>query len=562
MKNRVILKIITVMIFFLIAYAICELTPYYIPKIKYAEDEIRVVMNDAEITKQLPDEAIVIGGRVLMSLDTIHKYIDKYAHFDERYNTLIFSNNVSLVKMPIDNCDILINGKTVTVEVPAQVIHDDIYVPIQDIVQIYGKSIVYNKKVIITDDDAKYYSIMADNKIHIKGYKKEFCITTDIVEKGEVLEVFDEFEQKSDDDYLWVRSSDGSLGYVKKSNIKVKEVLSKPTLVLDENNDNQMISLVWEYAENYTPNRSAEQKIDGLDIVAPTWLYVKNVNGDIKSTINESYISWARGVGYEIWPTIKNDLIEKNGSDTRLDSTSKLLNDMHNRQNFIDNLVEIVSQYNFSGINMDFENMYETDKEEYAELIRELAVTLRNRGIITSVCVNVPDGSPTWSLCFDSKAISDAADYIMVMTYDQYTLDDSGREIPGPVAGLDWVELNLKKMIERDGIESEKLFLGVPFYSRFWRERNGTIKNKSSIYMEGAKKYMNNNSQNVEWLEDEGQYYVEYKDGNDTIKIWVEDENSLREKLKLVDKYNLAGVAAWRRGQETSEVWEVIEEAR
>ena len=47
------------------------------------------------------------------------------------------------------------------------------------------------------------------------------------------------------------------------------------------------------------------------------------------------------------------------------------------------------------------------------------------------------------------------------------------------------------------------------------------------------------------------------KDGC-TYQIWIEDSQSIAAKVQLVQKYNLAGVAAWKLGFENSGIWQVI----
>ena len=142
------------------------------------------------------------------------------------------------------------------------------------------------------------------------------------------------------------------------------------------------------------------------------------------------------------------------------------------------------------------------------------------------------------------------------MAYDQYGQSST---IAGPVAGLNWVENNLNKMIERDGIDSAKLVLGIPFYSRQWNIKDGKVIKTTAISMENANKQLGNNA---EWNEELSQYVVTSETNSNGVKTitYVEDEKSLEKKLELVEKYNLAGVAAWRRGFETEGVWNVIEE--
>ena len=545
---RALLKLIIVIIFFAIAYGVCALTPYYIETTHYEKDEIRVVIDDNEYTKSLPDVAAFTSEKVMLSFDTIKKYFYEYIFWDEKYETVIVAKDKTVMKMPVDENKILVNGKEKDISVPVQYINQKLYIPIEELEEIFDLKVDVNEKIIVTTKDADYFSVKVDNKIHTKKYKKDFCMTTDVVKKGETIEIFDDYENKGDDDYLWVRTENGSFGYVKKKNIMSKDYLHIKNDEVEE--VPAKISLIWEYAANYSPDRSGQSKRDGIRIVSPTWIYVNDEKGNLKNTINSSYLSWAQSVGYESWPTIKNDAIG-------ISKTSILLNDMNYRQSFIDNVMTLIKKYKFKGINLDFENMYMKDRDMYAELVRELSCTLRANGIISSVDVNVPDGSENWSLCYDSKAISDIADYTIVMAYDQH---GSSSKKAGSVASLDWVELNLQKMIERDGIDSNRLVLGVPFYSRFWRVRNDVVVSTSTMTMKTTKDYMDKHSDSVEWVEESGQYVVRYKDKNDDIEIWVENEKSLKEKLKLISKYKLAGFAAWRWGFENEETWSLIGE--
>lgn len=580
---RFIFKIGITFLFIWAAYAITVNAPYYVEKVHYAPNEIRFIIDDEEKTKSLPDEIIIEKNNVLLSIDTIKKFFDEYIYFDEKYDTLIVAKGEYVYKMPVDSNTITINGEEKQIDVPVKIekiketitLEDEnqtdlsgdktienkkstevvevekVYVPIKELSSLYNINVEYNEKVVVTTNEAKYYTVVAGKKIHTKLYQRELSLTTERVREGEKLDIFDtEYENKNDEDYIFVRTENGSLGYVKKVNIAEKEIVNTPTEITEVvEKPKKKINLTWEYAENYTPNRSNEEKIAGLDIICPTWLYLNDTNGDLTDKTSEDYISWAKSRGYEIWPTIKND--SKN-----LNETSEFVTDMHNRQNFIDNVVNLCNKYNFKGINLDFENMYMKDRNEYSELVRELAVALRRKDVILSVDVNVPDGSETWSRCFDSKAISDAADYIIVMTYDQY---GTSSKIAGPVASLEWVESNIIKMTERDKIETNKLVLGVPFYSRrFTLNSEGTVQGVASLYMNSANEYLSKYKSNATWSDEDGQYIIKYTSKNNEIIIYVENEDSLEKKVELVNKYDLAGVASWRRGQETSSSWKVI----
>lgn len=556
MKKFFVLKLFIVCVFLFVSYMICGFTKYYIAPIYYGDEEIRVIIDDAEVTRNMPNVAVFVDGKAMLSFDTIKKYFDEYIYFDEKYNTVIITGDTDIIKMKLDDNSLNLNGISKNIKVPVKKINDVIYVPVEELQKMYNIAVVHNEKLIITTDNIEYKEIKMNQKEKVKLYKKQISLTTGKVKAGEVLTVFSGEESE---EYAKVRTTNGDLGYVKRKNLDGTIVLDKKIIEDNKNIITKKINLTWEYAENYTPNRLDQEKIEGLNIISPTWIYMKNTSGDIKfNTLSSEYIMWAKKKGYTLWPTLKNDSMG-------IEKTSTLVTDMYARENIIANVVELALKYGFDGINIDFENMKMKDKDEFSQFIREFSATLRRNNLIASVDVNVPDGSETWSLCYDHKAISDACDYMMLMAYDQY-----GRTKAGPVASLTWVENNINKVIEREKVDRQKLVLCVPFYSKYRKDKitmsgdEEILKgiSTSTLYMKSVKNYLANPKfkGSITWDDELGQYYVEYRNQNVLERIWAEDENALKEKVKLVNKYNLAGVASWRWGFETPESWQVINE--
>lgn len=556
MKKFFVLKLFIVCVFLFVSYMICGFTKYYIAPIYYGDEEIRVIIDDAEVTRNMPNVAVFVDGKAMLSFDTIKKYFDEYIYFDEKYNTVIITGDTDIIKMKLDDNSLNLNGISKNIKVPVKKINDVIYVPVEELQKMYNIAVVHNEKLIITTDNIEYKEIKMNQKEKVKLYKKQISLTTGKVKAGEVLTVFSGEESE---EYAKVRTTNGDLGYVKRKNLDGTIVLDKKIIEDNKNIITKKINLTWEYAENYTPNRLDQEKIEGLNIISPTWIYMKNTSGDIKfNTLSSEYIMWAKKKGYTLWPTLKNDSMG-------IEKTSTLVTDMYARENIIANVVKLALKYGFDGINIDFENMKMKDKDEFSQFIREFSATLRRNNLVASVDVNVPDGSETWSLCYDHKAISDACDYMMLMAYDQY-----GRTKAGPVASLTWVENNINKVIEREKVDRQKLVLCVPFYSKYRKDKitmsgdEEILKgiSTSTLYMKSVKNYLANPKfkGSITWDDELGQYYVEYRNQNILERIWAEDENALKEKVKLVNKYNLAGVASWRWGFETPESWQVINE--
>ena len=310
------------------------------------------------------------------------------------------------------------------------------------------------------------------------------------------------------------------------------------------------VSLVWDYYSEYVdaPDRTG-QTINGINVVSPSFFsLVKLGKGEIYDNAKSAgtkYVTWAKSQGYKVWPMFSNDGM--------IETTHEILNDYKLREKTIENIISIANKYQVDGINIDFENMYEEDKDLFTRFIIELYPRLHEYGMSLSVDVTAPDGSPTWSLCFDRYNLSKNCDYLIFMAYDQNGLSDTKA---GTTAGYDWVKVSLEKFL-RD-IQSDKIILGIPFYTRTWQLGN----EKDTAYtvsMKNVYSVLPSNAQ-VTWKEDERQNYVEYTKNGHNYKMWIEDEKSITEKLNLALEKNVAGVAFWMKGYETENVWEIIKE--
>ena len=163
-----------------------------------------------------------------------------------------------------------------------------------------------------------------------------------------------------------------------------------------------------------------------------------------------------------------------------------------------------------------------------------------------------------YTLFIKDAVIGDVADYIIFMAYDEYG-ESSTKS--GTTAGYDWVELGIKKFLETEEVEPEKLVLAVPLYTRLWTEDStGKVIKKSVVSMKDIDKTIPSDVER-KWDDKLKQYYVEYNDGNNLKKMWIEDIKSLKEKVSLITNYKLGGVASWEKGMETDEVWELFKEA-
>ena len=249
-------------------------------------------------------------------------------------------------------------------------------------------------------------------------------------------------------------------------------------------------------------------------------------------------------------------MVSNSYESNMLEPTSKIMNSYEKRQELIEEIVNACVEYKLDGVNIDFENMKEDDKDLFSRFIIELTPRMKEIGLVTTVDVTAPDGGDTWSMCFDRHVIGNVADYIVFMAYDEYS---SSASKAGTTAGYNWVEINLKKFINTEEIDSNKIILAIPFYTVLWTEDSNGNASGKVVNMKDVEKVLPSNV-NKQWKEDLRQNYVEYEEKGNTKKMWIEDIDSIKEKLSLVSQYNLGGVSGWAKDREDPKVWELIVE--
>ena len=169
------------------------------------------------------------------------------------------------------------------------------------------------------------------------------------------------------------------------------------------------------------------------------------------------------------------------------------------------------------------------------------------------VDVTAPDGSENWSMCYDRHTIGRVADYIVYMAYDQ-----NGDSKEGTTAECDWTEVNIKKFVgTQEEIDSKKVILAVPFYTRVWYTNENGQKRSVAVDMKRLDQIIPSGSKKT-WNDSLKQYVTEYTKNGRKYKVWIEDEKSLDAKLSLISEYNLAGAAYWKKDSEPNSIWNMI----
>ncbi len=553
-KRLYIYKLIVVLVFALAVWFVLKTATNYI------KDDIvgktNLVINNSNTTKNLKNDVIVENGVVYVSTKDIANFFDDHIFYDNKYDQIITTSETKVATLKLNENKAKVNGSTVDLVASAKKIGEQFYLPFSEISEsVYNVETTYIKDtntVVLVSLDRELTYANSSKKNSVKSNPTMFSKTVDKIEKGDNVTVI---PSKNGDENGWtkVTTENGKIGYVKTTTLantkKIRDNLEMGKQIQGN------VSLVWEYFSKYAKAPQRTEKIDGVNVVAPTFFSLADSEkGAIVANVGQAgqnYINWAHSNGYRVWPWVANEATNKEDKDL----TSEILNDYKLREKLINSIVSAVEMYNLDGINLDFENMYESDKDAYSRLVIELAPRLKELGKVLSVDVTAPDGSPDWSLCFNRNVIGDVADYVIFMAYDQH--NQSSTEA-GTVAGCDWVEANINKFLGQEGVKPEKIILAMPFYTRVWNVTDGGL-SSSAVDMKSQSTLIPGDAK-ITWDDSLKQNLAEYEKNGRTYKVWMEDAKSLKCKLDLVKKYSLAGGAFWRKDQEISDVWKVINE--
>ena len=546
-KKKIITRTLIIILAIIVLATIALIANDYI--ILDSNKTTNLIINNRNVTSNLKNEIMIKDNMIYLSKQDIANFFDKYIYEEEETNQIITTYDKKIAEIGFEKNTININGSDKTIRAHAEKENEIIYLPISEMTEVYGIEIEYlpDTKVVTMDStDREQKKAILSSDVAVKSSTNFIAKTVDRVKKGDDVIVI-----SSENGNSRIRTKNGKIGYVK-SNKLTNEVTVREDME-EEKQVTGKINLTWDYFSQYAsaPDRSG-QTIEGVNVVSPSFFYIDE-DGDLRENVGEegeNYIEWAHNNGYKVWPMISN----AEAATESLDITSNIMNSYEKRKELIEDIVNVCVKYKVDGINVDFENMKQEDKDMYSRFIIELTPRLKEMGLVTSVDVTAPDGGETWSLCFDRHVIGDVADYIVFMAYDQYGVSSTKA---GTTAGYNWVELSLNKFLQTEEIEPEKIILAIPLYTRVWTtDSNGKVTSKT-VDMKDINEVIPEGT-NKTWDDELKQNYVEYTEGGNKKQIWIEDIESLKAKISLITQNKLAGVASWRKGMETEEVWKML----
>lgn len=512
---------------------------------EFKENEYNLVYEDQRI--DLKDPIKMIDGNIYISYEVIRDYLDTVIFYDEAESVMTVTDVRNVLRLYPDSEKALLNGKEVKAEYSIKEIDGVLYVPstlLRDKAGIEVTAGKENKLYIINDTTKDKEVGVIRRSTSLRTHPLQKTTVVESLRRGEKVVVF-----SIEEGFARVRSENGIIGYIPEENLKDLAVAEGQKLnnveAWPSNPLGEKVRLVWDQVTVQTAgdwNSTKYSRVKEANVISPTWFQFADEAGNLSDLGNKAYVDTAHQKGLQVWALISHNFTEPGLTAKVLSSTAK-------RQHVIDQLIEKAAIYGYDGINIDIENIQTETSAVWVEFMRELYPQLKAAGIEVTVDVYMPSN---WSSHYEREKIADLCDYFIVMAYDQHHL---GSEEAGSVAEIPWVEEGVKKNLEE--VPSEKLVLGIPFYTRLWKETANGLETRS--YTMGAAM-----AKVKEWgvtptLDaNSGQPYAEKQVEDGTYKIWLENSETIAARIEIANKYDLAGYGAWKLGLETLDSWDAL----
>lgn len=496
-----------------------------------ADGEIALVIG----TEKLEERGLVDGDRVYLPLDVVNTYLNQRYYWDSANQQILYATPSELTSVSASSEA----GDKVWVK------DDKVYLNltyVQEFTDLdaYITKDPYRIAIQYKFKNVKTVTVKKNTSIRYRGGIKSAILTS--VKKGTKLRLIEELEN-----WDQVATDDGYIGYIDKKKVGEAEKTKFERSFKKEEYSyltmDSKINMVWHQVTSTDANAyfaDATANMTGVNVISPTWFYLTDTSGNIASIASADYVSQAHEKGLQVWGLIDNFTQEVSTTET-LSSTAA-------RQNIISQLIQAAQDVGMDGINVDFESLSEDVGTHFLEFLRELSIECHKNNLVLSVDNPVPED---FTSHYDRAEQGRVVDYVIIMGYDEHYVGSEA----GSVASLPWVEQGIQDTL--DEVPAERVINAIPFYTRLWRTTGGNVTSEA-IGMDQAQQTIADNNVETYWDKTTSQNYGKYDIDNSTYQIWLEDAQSVAEKVKLVSKYDLAGVSAWKLGFENNGIWQVI----
>ena len=508
-----------------------DLTEYYGQN---ADGEASLVAG----TQKLEQKALISGDEVYIPLDVVNGYLNQRYYWDSANKKILYATPTSLTEEAASDQpggNVWLKESTVYLKLDYVKKYTDI------------DSYIYKDPARIAIQykfsNVQTVTVKKDTVIRYRGGIKSKILTK--TAKDTVLRLMNEGE-----DWDQVATDDGYIGYIQKKKVSAADTTDYKRSFKAEAYSyftmDEPVNLAWHQVTSTDANNyfaDTTQNMTGVNVISPTWFSVSDNDGNVSSLASGEYVMQAHEKGLKVWGLVDN-FSENMSTTTVLSNTAA-------RQNLENQLVTYALKAGLDGINVDFESLSEDVGIHFLQFLRELSIQCHENNLVLSVDNPVPED---FTSHYDRAEQGKVVDYVIIMGYDEHYVGSD----TGSVASLPWVEQGVKDTLAE--VPAKRTILAIPFYTRLWKTTEGGALTSEAIGMDQAQQAISDNGAETYWDKTTSQNYGTYEGDGATYQIWLEDSKSIAEKVKLIPKYKLAGVAEWKLGFENSGIWSVITE--
>lgn len=506
------------------------------------ENSVALIQNG----ELLEEQAVLIGGEPYAAYTYVESQLNSCFYWDEETKEILLTTSGGVqTLLPGDAAVAKTPGGQPAVQ---QESDGTVYISLDVVKEYTDLDYAYysdpNRVVIRNEwDGVEQATVQSDTaQVRQKGGIKSLILAD--VQKGDTLLYLENL-----DNWCKVMTADGYTGYIQTEDISEPEAIEARTAKKDSYERitrDHKINLVWHQSTSTESNDAMAEmtaEMTGVNVISPTWFSVTDETGTISSLASADYVKLAHDAGREVWGLIDN-------FNEAFDETTDLAY-ASVRSRIIEQLLAEAASCGMDGINVDFENLKEAGIPHYLQFLRELTSAAHAQNLVVSVDTPVPQA---YTMYYQRGEQARFVDYMIVMAYDEHF---AGSEEAGSVSSLPFVQQAVEEMTRV--MPADQVICGIPFYTRVWTEKFGQSAITSEVLgMDGAKNYAKENQMTETWDASLGQNVATVETSDARYTIWMEDEQSMEEKLKVIQSADLAGVAEWKLGFERADVWSLI----
>ena len=502
------------------------------------ENSVALIQNG----ELLEEQAVLIGGEPYAAYTYVESQLNSCFYWDEETKGILLTTSGGVqTLLPGDAAVAKTPGGQPAVQ---QESDGKVYISLDVVKEYTDLDYAYysdpNRVVIRNEwDGVEQATVQSDTaQVRQKGGIKSLILAD--VQKGDTLLYLENL-----DNWCKVMTADGYTGYIQTEDISEPEAIEARTAKKDSYERitrDHKINLVWHQSTSTESNDAMAEmtaEMTGVNVISPTWFSVTDETGTISSLASADYVKLAHEAGREVWGLIDN-------FNEAFDETTDLAY-ASVRSRIIEQLLAEAASCGMDGINVDFENLKEAGIPHYLQFLRELTSAAHAQNLVVSVDTPVPQA---YTMYYQRGEQARFVDYMIVMAYDEHF---AGSEEAGSVSSLPFVQQAVEEMTRV--MPADQVICGIPFYTRVWTEKFGQSAITSEVLgMDGAKNYAKENQMTETWDASLGQNVATVETSDARYTIWMEDEQSMEEKLKVIQSADLAGVAEWKLGFECADV--------